>query len=137
MYLKPSSLDGSIKRRFTDQNWSNLSLTRPSHSWLWSFFCIRDTTWPRCFNTSASLRHDIKCDSTISLQNIWTKEIGKCGLSVGELPFYLFGHRKSISSGNLLKWIVMHHGNSSSRFVNSNSTPKIYQSHQCLAHKKS
>lgn len=126
MYLKPSSLDGSIKRRFTDQNWSNLSLTRPSHSWLWSFFCILDTTCPRCFKTSASLRHDMKCDSTISLQ-MKTKYQKKYEY-LPEIEWsYLFGHRNKISSGNLLKWIVMHHGNSSSRFDNSYRTPKIRQ----------
>lgn len=38
---------------------------------------------------------------------------------------YLLGQRNRISSGNLLKWIVMYHGRSSSRFVNSYNTPKI------------
>lgn len=79
MCLKPSvSPVASISRRFIAQNWSNLSLTRPSQSWLWSFFCIFDTTWPRCFSTSASFKHDMKCASTISLFRRKINVINRC-----------------------------------------------------------
>lgn len=124
MYLNVScSPTGSINLRFTAQNWSNLSktkecddfqfllkllstlyepLTRPSQSWVWSFFCIADIICPRCLRKSASFRELRNCASTISL----------------------LGHLKTSSPGALLKCIVTIHGNVLSSWVyKSNKIP--------------